>query len=193
MLLVPPPEYPCSLPTKATTTNLTVHPECKLASQRACEYVVNLNELHTTLPHTISWGTKALSGPMDCWWQSHAWLQNWWAKYLWGQNTLTLLNPPKNSPRSTLAHLTSLQEPGTHSVTIHLPDHLCTIHPRSLPCVPNWNSQLWKTKFWIIPNLLHLWLKSTRSLNMKSLKSSTPKLTTKGGANSYTLGSLWAG
>jgi hypothetical protein len=29
--------------------NITIHPECELASQRACEFVVDLDELHTEL------------------------------------------------------------------------------------------------------------------------------------------------
>jgi len=118
--------------------------------------------------------------------QSHAWLQKLVSKYLWGQNTLTLLDPPKNSLRSTLAHLTSLQDLTLTPSPIHLPDHLCTIHSvfhvsqLELATTLKPNSET-------IPNLLHPWLKSTMSLNMKYLKSSTPKLTTEGDASSYTL------
>jgi len=66
MLLVHPPEYPHSLPTKATTPNITVHPECELASQRAREYVVDLDELHTTLCTQLAEAQKHYQGPADC-------------------------------------------------------------------------------------------------------------------------------
>jgi len=44
MLLVPP-----FFANKGYHPNITVHPEHELASQRAHEYVVDLDELHTTL------------------------------------------------------------------------------------------------------------------------------------------------
>jgi hypothetical protein len=45
--------------------NITVHPERELASQRAREFVVDLDELHTELHSQLSTAQKHYQGPAD--------------------------------------------------------------------------------------------------------------------------------
>jgi hypothetical protein len=45
--------------------NITVHPECKLASQCTCEFVVDLNKLHVELHSQLSAAQKHYQGPAD--------------------------------------------------------------------------------------------------------------------------------
>jgi hypothetical protein len=45
--------------------NITVHPEHKLASQCACEFIVDLNKLHTELRSQLSAAQKHYQGPVD--------------------------------------------------------------------------------------------------------------------------------
>jgi len=46
--------------------NITVHLECELTSQCAHEYVVDLDELHTTLCTQLAEAQKCYQGPTDC-------------------------------------------------------------------------------------------------------------------------------
>ena len=45
--------------------NITVHPERELASQRAREFVVDLDELHTELRTQLTAAQKRYQGPAD--------------------------------------------------------------------------------------------------------------------------------
>ena len=45
--------------------NITVHPECELALQKACDYVVDLDELHTVLHQQLAEAQEHYQGPAD--------------------------------------------------------------------------------------------------------------------------------
>jgi len=104
-----------------------VHPEHKLASQHACEYVVNLDKLHTTLCTQLAKAQKCYQGPVDC---QHSPTSDFKigeqvfvrAEYI---NTTW---PSKKLSEKYLGPFDIIARPGTHSITIHLPDHLHTIH-----------------------------------------------------------------
>jgi len=162
-----------------------VHPECELASQCAHEYVIDLNELHTTLHAQLAEAQKHYQGPMD---RRHSPAPDFkiGEQVFVRAEYINTTQPSKKLSEKYLGPFDIIARPGTHSITIHLPKHLHTIHPVfhvSQLELATPNQILNCTQ----PNLLHPWLKSTMSSNMKSLKSSTPKLTTKEDANSYTL------
>jgi len=108
--------------------NIMVHPECELASQCAREYVVNLDELHTTLHAQLAEAQKHYQGPVD---HQRSPMPDFKigeqvfvrAEYI---NTTWL---SKKLSEKYLGPFDIIARPGTHSITIHLPDHLCTIHP----------------------------------------------------------------
>ena len=45
--------------------NITVHPECELALQKACDFVVDLNELHMVLRQQLAEAQEHYQGPAD--------------------------------------------------------------------------------------------------------------------------------
>ena len=90
----------------------------------------------------------------------------------------------RNSPKNISVLSTSLPIPA-HT---HLPYDFLNISAQFIPSSMYHSlNQQSQTKFLIAPNLLHLQLKEKENLNMKSLKSLTPKLTTADVANSCTM------
>ena len=108
--------------------NLTIHPEQELASSRAKEFVTNLDELHQHLREHMAAAQLRYQGTADASQTpapefpigSRAYVKVQFFRI----NCLSKKLADKFlGPYEVIAH------PGTHSVTLRLPDSLCAIHP----------------------------------------------------------------
>jgi hypothetical protein len=108
--------------------NITVHPERELASQRAHEFVVDLDELHAELCSQLSATQKHYQGPADCRRTPAPAFKVGEQAFAKAENIRTT-HPSKKLSEKSLGPFDIIARPGTHSVTLRLPDHLCTIHP----------------------------------------------------------------
>src|SRR3979490_349328 len=108
--------------------NLAIHPECDLASSRAQDFVVDLDELHQELRREIlaaqqayqtSANTKQLPAP----------------DFKVGNLTFVkaqffrTTRPTKKLAEKFLGPFEIIARPGTHSVTLKLPDYMKAVHP----------------------------------------------------------------
>ena len=108
--------------------NLTVHPEWDLESPRAWEFITDHNELHQHLQENMAaaqlqyQGTTnahrlpALEFPIGSW------------AFVKAQFFRTM-RPSKKLADMFLGPYEVIAQPGTHSVTLRLPDNLRAIHP----------------------------------------------------------------
>ena len=117
--------------------NITIYPKWELASAKACEYIVDLDELHTELCSEMAKAQAYYQGPTE---NPHltSRLDN---KSLLGPKTSKLLDPPKSFWKISRSY-DIIAQPGTHSFTLQLPKHLHDIHPvfhvsQLEPSVPN--------------------------------------------------------
>jgi hypothetical protein len=108
--------------------NITVHPERKLASQCTREFVVNLNELHAELHNQLSTAQKRYQGPTDCRQTPAPNFKVGEQAFVKAENICTT-RPSKKLSEKSLGPFDIIAQPGTHSVTLQLLDHLCAIHP----------------------------------------------------------------
>jgi hypothetical protein len=108
--------------------NITVHPEHKLASQRACEFVVDLDELHAELRSQLSAAQKCYQGPVDRQQTPAPDFKVGKQAFVKAENIRTT-HPSKKLSEKSLGPFDIIARPGTHSVTLRLPDHLHAIHP----------------------------------------------------------------
>jgi len=108
--------------------NITVHLECELASQHAREYVIDLDELHTTLHTQLAEAQKCYQGPTDCQCSPVPDFKIGEQVFVRAEYINTTW-PSKKLSEKYLGPFDIIARPGTHSITIHLPDHLCAIHP----------------------------------------------------------------
>ena len=108
--------------------NITVHPEREIASQRAREYVVDLNELHEELRTQMTAAQTRYQAPADCRRQPAP-------DFRIGQNVfvsaehIRTTRPAKKLSEEYLGPFEIIAKPGTHSFTLRLPKHLRAIHP----------------------------------------------------------------
>jgi hypothetical protein len=108
--------------------NLTIHPERELASSRAKDLVVDLDELHQELKVTIADAQLRYQGPAD-------------AKrikapdFIVGQQAFVLAKyfrttrPSKKLSEKFLGPFEILAKSGSHSYTLRLPDTIHGVHP----------------------------------------------------------------
>jgi hypothetical protein len=108
--------------------NITVHPEHKLALQHTCEFIVDLDKLHTELHSQLSATQKHYQGPADHRWTPAPDFQVGKQAFVKAENIHTTCLSKKLSEKS-LGPFDIIAQPGTHSVTLRLPDHLHAIHP----------------------------------------------------------------
>jgi hypothetical protein len=108
--------------------NITVHPECELASQCAREFVVDLDELHAELHSQLSTTQKHYQGPVDRRRTPGPNFKVGEQAFVKAENIRTTC-PSKKLSEKSLGPFDIIARPGTHSVTLQLPDHLCAIHP----------------------------------------------------------------
>ena len=108
--------------------NLTIHPEQELASSRAKEFITDLNELHQHLREHMAAAQLWYQGTADTS-QTLApeFLIGSWA-YVKAQFYHTTC-PYKKLADTFLGPYEVIAQLGTHSVTLHLPDSLCAVHP----------------------------------------------------------------
>jgi hypothetical protein len=108
--------------------NITVHPERELALQRAREFVVDLDELHAELHSQLSAAQKCYQGPADRQRTPAPDFKVGEQAFVKAENICTT-RPSKKLSEKSLGPFDIIARPGTHSVTLRLPDHLRAIHP----------------------------------------------------------------
>src|SRR3979490_2428115 len=126
--------------------NLTIHPERDLASSRAQDFVVDLDKLHQELcqailnaqqAYQISANTKQIPAP-DFKVGNLAFVK---AQFF------RTTRPTKKLAEKFLGPFEIIAHPGTHSVTLKLPDYMKVVHPifhvsmlkpTSPNTIPNW-------------------------------------------------------
>src|SRR5882672_8135815 len=107
--------------------NLTVHPECDLTSAHTCDFVTDLDELHHELWQHIAEAQCQYQAPADS-------RQLPAPEFKIGSHTyikaqfFRMTQPSKKFSDKFLGPYKSLAQPGTHSITLQLPDSLCTVH-----------------------------------------------------------------
>src|SRR3979490_1492344 len=108
--------------------NLAIHPECDLISSRAQDFVVDLDELHQELrrailnaqqAYQISANTKQIPAP-DFKVGNLAFVK---AQFF------RTTRPTKKLAEKFLGPFEIIAHPGTHSVTLKLPDYMKVVHP----------------------------------------------------------------
>ena len=126
---------------KGCHPNLTVHPECNLASTCVRDFVTDLNELHCELKQHIADAQCRYQHSADSRHSpapefkigSHAFIK---AQFF------HMTRPTKKLSKKFLGPYEIIAQPGSHSVTLQLLDSLCTVHPvfhisMLEPAVPN--------------------------------------------------------
>src|SRR5467141_2030076 len=108
--------------------NLTVHPECDLTSACARDFVTDLDELHQELRQHIAEAQHQYQTPADSRQLPAPEFKIGSHTYIKAQFFHTT-RPSKKLSDKFLGLYEILAQPGTHSITLRLPDSLCTVHP----------------------------------------------------------------
>ena len=108
--------------------NITVYPERELASQRAKDFVVNLDKLHTNLREHIASAQKRYQGPADKRRTSPPPLTIGNLVFVKADHIRTT-RPSKKLAEKYLGPFEIIAQPGRQSYTLRLPEHLRSIHP----------------------------------------------------------------
>ena len=121
--------------------NITVFPECELASVKTHEFVVDLEELHAELRDQMAKAQTHYQGPVDRRREPAPDFQVGQQVYVRSEHIRTT-HPSKKLSEKYLGPYDIIARPGTHSFTLRLPDHLRAIHPvfhvsQLEPSVPN--------------------------------------------------------
>ena len=108
--------------------NLTIHPECNLASPQALEFVTDLDKLHQHLQENMAATQLRYQGTTD----THRLLApefpiRSWA-FVKAQFFCTMCSSKKLADKF-LGPYEVIAQPVTHSVTLRLPDNLRAVHP----------------------------------------------------------------
>jgi hypothetical protein len=96
--------------------------------QRAREFVVDLDELHAELHSQLSAAQKCYQGPADRRRTPAPDFKVGEQAFIKAENICTT-RPSKKLSEKSLGLFDIIARPGTHSVTLRLPDHLRAIHP----------------------------------------------------------------
>jgi hypothetical protein len=96
-------------------------------SQCAQEFVIDLNELHTELHTQLTAAQKHYQGPVDHQQIPASDFKVGKQVFVKAENICTT-HPSKKPSEKNLGPFDIFAQPGMHSVTIQLPDHLCAIH-----------------------------------------------------------------
>ena len=112
-----------------------------MASVKACEYVIDLEELHAELCEQMAKAQARYQGPVDRWREPAPDFQVGQQVYVSAEHIRTT-RPLKKLSEKYLGPFDILAHPGTHSFTLWLPEHLRAIqlvfHVSQLePSVPN--------------------------------------------------------
>jgi hypothetical protein len=108
--------------------NISIHPERDLSSALTCDYAIDLNELHLFLQEEMSHMQKRYQGPADAHWipspdfkvGEQVFMK---AKYFHSTH------PSKKLSEKNLGPFEIIACPGSHSITVQLPDSMRSIHP----------------------------------------------------------------
>ena len=105
-----------------------MYPEREIASQCACEYIVDLDELYTELCTQMSTAQKRYQEPVDrC--QHPAPNFHIGQKVFVNTDHICTTRPSKKLSEEYLGPYDIIAQPGMHSFTLQLLKHMCTIHP----------------------------------------------------------------
>ena len=121
--------------------NITVFPECELASIKAHKYIINLEELHAKLCEQMAKAQACYQGPVDHQQEPTPDFQVGQQIYISAEH-IHATRPSKKLSEKYLDLFDIITCPGTHSFTLQLPKHLHAIHPvfhvsQLEPSVPN--------------------------------------------------------
>jgi len=108
--------------------NITVFPERELASVKAREFVIDLEELHAELRKQMAAAQKRYQGPADRRREPAPDFRVGQQVYVRAENISTT-RPSKKLSEKYLGPFKIIAHPGTHSFTLRLPEHLRAIHP----------------------------------------------------------------
>jgi hypothetical protein len=108
--------------------NISIHPERDLASQRAGDFVIDLDELHTTVREQILLAQKHYQGPADAHRTPPPPIQVGDQVYVKSEHIRTT-RPSKKLAEKYLGPFEVIAKPGRQSYTLWLPQHLRSIHP----------------------------------------------------------------
>ena len=121
--------------------NITVYSEHELASIKAHEYVIDLEELHAKLCTQMAKAQTHYHGPADCRWEPTPDFQVGQQVFV-STEYIHTTQPSKKLSEKYLGPFDIIACPGTHSFTLWLPHHFHAIHPvfhvsQLEPSVPN--------------------------------------------------------
>ena len=108
--------------------NITVYPEWEITSQHACEYIVDLDELHAELCTQMSAAQKHYQEPTN----RH---RHPTPNFCIGQKVFVnadhihTTRPSKKLSEEYLGPYNIIAQPSMHSFMLWLPKHMCAIHP----------------------------------------------------------------
>jgi hypothetical protein len=108
--------------------NISIHPERDLSSALTCDYAIDLHKLHLFLREEMSLAQKRYQGPADVHQipapdfkvGEQVFVK---AKYFRSTRLSKKLSEKNLGPFEIIAH------PGSHSITVRLPDSMCSVHP----------------------------------------------------------------
>ena len=108
--------------------NITVHPECNIASSRARGFAIDLDELQSTIKSEISMAQQCYqkSADMQC---SPAPDFKVGDKVFVKTQFFRTIRSSKKLSEKYFGPYKIIAQPGTLSFTLHLPESMCSVHP----------------------------------------------------------------
>jgi len=108
--------------------NITVHPECNIASSRAHDFAVDLNKLQSTLKAEISTAQQHYQKSADAQRSPAPDFKVGDKVFVKAQFFRTML-PSKKLSEKYLGPYKIISQPGTLSFTLCLPEFMCSVYP----------------------------------------------------------------
>ena len=108
--------------------NITVHPECDIASSRACDFAVDLDELQSTLKAEISAAQQRYQKSADAR-RSPAPDFKVGDKVFVKAQFFQTTRPSKKLSKKYLGPYKIIVQPSTLSFTLYLSESMCSVHP----------------------------------------------------------------
>jgi len=108
--------------------NITVYPECDIASFQACDFAIDLDELQSTLKAEISIAQQCYQKSTDARYSPSPDFKVGDKVFVKAQFFRTTW-PSKKLFKKYLRPYEIIAQPGTLSFTLHLPESMCSVHP----------------------------------------------------------------
>ena len=108
--------------------NITIHPECDIASFRACDFAIDLDELQSTLKAEISAAQQRYQKSADVRCSSTPDFKVGDKVFVKAQFFRTT-RPSKKLSKKYLGPYKIISQPGTLSFTLCLPESMHSVHP----------------------------------------------------------------